>query len=281
MTTTIAPSTPTGTPTGGYVIVSPSSCPPSTPTGAVIGQSDSTFSANNGGLQYQQYANSQFIIQNASSGPFFVDLSSPTSVTISDEDGDTLIINADGTFEAFAGACEIELVGSLLAPSSKSKAKRNELGSRQSAELCNDVQLFCNSRIGVFLEGVAGGALCLFLGGEIGAEIGGGIGFLGNVLGPEVGIPTTLLGVVLGGRLGAFLASKIGATLCSGVTSLLADQLCKACPSPVTCGAGTISCNGGACQDALSDPNNCGACGRVVSAFLSHAFKSGCHEHIC
>ena len=273
MTTTVTASTltttyvtPTGTPSGGYVVVSPSSCPPSTPTGTLIGQSDQTFSANNDGLQYQQYSNSQFIIQNATSGPFFVDLSSSSSVTISDTDGDTLTIYANGTFEAFAGSCEIEIVGSLLASSSKSKAKRKELERRQSSELCNDVQLFCNSRIGVFLEGAAGGALCLFLGGEIGADIGGGIGFLGNILGPEVGIPTTLLGVVLGGRLGAFLASKIGSTLCSGATSLLGDALCKACPSSVSCGVGTISCNGGPCQDALSDPNNCGACGNVVSA---------------
>jgi len=270
MTTTVAAVTPnttsatrTGAPTGDYVIVSPSSCPASTPTGALIGQSDPTFSAANDGLQYQQYSNSQFIIQNATNGPFFVDLSCPDSVALSDTDGDTLIIYANGTFEAFAGACELDIVGTLPAASSKIKAKRNALEIRQSSELCNDVQLFCNSRIGVFLEGAAGGALCLLLGGEIGADVGGAIGFLGNALGPEVGIPTTLLGVVLGGRLGAFLASKIGATLCSGATSLLADQLCKACPSSVTCGVGTISCNGGPCQDALSDPNNCGKCGNV------------------
>ena len=190
-------------------------------------------------------------------------------MTISDTDGDTLIINADGTFEAFAGNCAIEIVGKVPAGASKSKAKRNSLDTRQSSELCNDVQLFCNSRIGVFLEGAAGGALCLLLGSEIGADIGGGIGFLGNVLGPEVGLPTTLLGVYLGGRLGGFLASKIGATLCSGVTSVLADALCKACPSSVQCGTGTISCNNGPCQDALSDPNNCGACGKVVSTVQS------------
>ncbi|KIN07009.1 hypothetical protein OIDMADRAFT_46918 [Oidiodendron maius Zn] len=33
-------------------------------------------------------------------------------------------------------------------------------------------------------------------------------------------------------------------------------------PTP-TCAAGTLSCNGGPCQDVLSDPNNCGVCGNV------------------
>lgn len=33
-------------------------------------------------------------------------------------------------------------------------------------------------------------------------------------------------------------------------------------PAP-TCAAGTLSCNGGPCQDILSDPNNCGTCGNV------------------
>ncbi|MCJ1403079.1 hypothetical protein MMC11_006302 [Xylographa trunciseda] len=242
VTPTTTSGTPTGTPTGDYVIVSPSSCPPSKPTGALIGQSDQTFSDANGGLQYQQFSNSQFIIQNASIGPFFVDLSSPDSVAMSDANGDTLILYANGTFEAFAGACELDIVGTLPVPSSKSKAKRNTLEMRQSAELCNDVQLFCNSRIGVFLEGAAGGALCLLLGGEIGADVGGAIGFLGNALGPEVGIPTTLLGVFLGSRLGAFLASDIGAVLCSGATSLLADQLCKACPTILTIAVNVAMC---------------------------------------
>ncbi|KAK6514580.1 hypothetical protein TWF281_004778 [Arthrobotrys megalospora] len=30
-----------------------------------------------------------------------------------------------------------------------------------------------------------------------------------------------------------------------------------------TCGPGTLSCNNGPCQDVLSDPSNCGACGNV------------------
>lgn len=33
------------------------------------------------------------------------------------------------------------------------------------------------------------------------------------------------------------------------------------------CRPGTITCNGGPCQDALSDPKNCGKCGNVVCAF--------------
>jgi hypothetical protein len=239
-----------------------------------VGQSDETVVAENGGLQYKQYPNSQFVIQDDNSGPFFVDLSVSSAVTISDADGDTLIIYANGTFEAFAGACELEIVGSGLAASSSSKAKRDacHLEKRQSSSaFCNDVQAFCNSAIGVFIEGAAGSALCAAVGADVGAdvgaEIGGGIGFLGNVFGPEVRTPTTILGVVLGEAVGTFLATKLGSTLCGGATSLLASKLCAACPSGTSCGSGTLSCNGGPCQDIVSDPNNCGACGNVASAF--------------
>jgi hypothetical protein len=232
----------------------------------LIGQSNASFSAANGGLQYTQYSNSQFIIQDANSGPFFVDLSSSSMLVISDTNGDTLIIYANGTFEAFAGNCELEIVGTWTDTGSSSKEKRNALERRQSSsELCNDLQLYCNSRLGVLFSSLAGGFLCASIGAELGADIGGGIGFLGNILGPEVGIPTTLLGVYLGGPLGSFIAGRIGQTLCAGATGLLADSLCKSCPP--TCGFGTITCNGGLCQDALSDPNNCGKCGNVVSAF--------------
>jgi hypothetical protein len=124
----------------GYVIVFPSSCPRSAPTGALIGQSDLTFSTDNNGLEYQQYPNSQFVIQDSTNGPFFVELSSTTTVTISDTDGDTLIIYANGTFEAFVGSCEIEIVGSWLAVNSSSKRKRSALERRQrSGVFCNAV----------------------------------------------------------------------------------------------------------------------------------------------
>lgn len=33
-----------------------------------------------------------------------------------------------------------------------------------------------------------------------------------------------------------------------------------------TCSVGQASCNGGACQDILSDPNNCGTCGNVCGS---------------
>jgi hypothetical protein len=256
----------------GYVIVSPTSCPPSAPTGSLIGISNSNFSQQYNGLQYQQYPNSQLIIQNNATGPIFVDLSSNSSVTMSDGAGDTLILYANGTFQAFAGDCELEIVGSWLSPNGTSPAngtlsRRQDLalglGRRQSSELCDAAQAYCNSQLGTFITGVAGAVICGALGAEIGADVGGAIGFLGNILGPEVGIPTTLLGVVLGGRLGAFLAGKIGQALCGGATGLLGDALCKACPP--TCPAGQIRCNGGACMDFLSDPNNCGGCGITVS----------------
>ncbi|KAK6360922.1 hypothetical protein TWF730_007037 [Orbilia blumenaviensis] len=38
---------------------------------------------------------------------------------------------------------------------------------------------------------------------------------------------------------------------------------------PPTCAPGTLSCNGGACQDILSDPENCGACGNKCEAGAS------------
>ena len=243
----------------GYIIVSPSSCPPSTPSGTVVGQSDATFSAANGGLQYQQYENSQFIIQNATSGTFFVDLSSSTSITISDTDGDTLIIYANGTFEAFAGSCEIEVVGSGLAVSSSSSGKRSALERRQSSALCSDVKSFCESEIGKFIITIVSTGVCNALGTQIGVEIGAGIGFLGNIFGPEVGLPTTLLGAFLGGKFSSYI--------CAAATFLLSEGLCNACPDNGLCGFGTLSCNGGPCQDILSDPNNCGACGNVVSTF--------------
>lgn len=223
-------------------------------------KSDATFSAANGGLQYQQYPNSQFIIQNATSGPFIVDLSSSSSVSISDTDGDTLIIYANGTFEAFAGSCEIEIVGSGLAASSSSKGKRSALERRQSLDFRNDVKSFCSSTIGQVIIGLVSTGLCNAVGLKIGADIGAGIGFLGNVFGPEVGIPTTIAGVILG--------KKFSSYICSAATTLLGIELCEACPSSGSCSFGTLSCNGGPCQDVLSDPNNCGPCGNIVSAFL-------------
>jgi hypothetical protein len=158
-----------------------------------------------------------------------VDLSASSAVTISDADGDTLIIYANGTFEAFASACELEIVGPALPASSSSKAKRDacHLEKQQSSSaFCNDVQAFCNSAISVFLESAAGSALCVAVGANVGAEIGG-IGFLGNVFGLEVGIPTTLLGVALSETIGNFLATKLRSTLCVGITAtvLLTESL--------------------------------------------------------
>jgi hypothetical protein len=124
-----------------------------------------------------------------------VDLSTSSAVTISDADGDTLIIYANSTFKAFAGACELEIVGPALPASFSSKAKRDacHLEKQQSSSaFCNNVQAFCNSAIRVFLKGAAGSAQCVAVKADVGAEIGGGIRFLKNVFRLEVGIPTTL-----------------------------------------------------------------------------------------
>jgi hypothetical protein len=220
-------------------------------------------------LQYQQFPGSQFILQNATSGPFYVDLSNPSELVISDTQGDTLIIYSNGTFVAFAGNCELEIVGTWQGSGSKEK-RGFELETRQvSSVLCNDIQFFCNNGFGVAVAGGAGAFLCASIGASVGAGIGGGIGFLGNFLGPEVGVPTTLEGVVIGGRIGAFLATRFGQTLCGAAASYGLYELCLACPPTTQCGPRTITCNSGPCQDALSDPNNCGKCGNVVSGFAS------------
>jgi hypothetical protein len=39
---------------------------------------------------------------------------------------------------------------------------------------------------------------CNVIGGRIGANTGGDIGFLGNAAGPEVDLPATILGTALG-----------------------------------------------------------------------------------
>jgi len=256
----------------GYVIVSPSSCPPSpSPTGTPIGQSNSSFSDAYGGVQYQQFANSQFIIQNATSGPFYLDLSSPTELVISDTEGDTLIIYSNGTFVGFVGNCELEIVGSWQPTPGAGGKERRDVGleTRQlPSGLCNGIQFFCNYGIGAAISGFGAAFVCASIGAEVGADIGGGIGFLGNLLGPEVGIPTTIAGVIIGEALGGFVAGRLGQSLCGAGTAYLLFEMCDACPK-TNCAPGTITCNGGPCQDALSDPNNCGGCGIVVSAFGS------------
>lgn len=255
--------TPTITTASGYVIVSPTSCPfpnPS-PTGTAIGKSDNTFSAAHGGLTYQQFADSTFILSNATSGPYYADFSDPQRLVISDTEGDTLIIYSNGTYLGFAGNCELEFVGSWKAPLSKRDLDVSlAIFARQVSSA------LCNTGVGVAIAGFGASYLCASLGADLGAEIGGGIGFLGNLFGPEVGIPTTLLGVALGGQLGAFIAGRFGQSLCGGAATALTYDLCQACPPTTQCGPGTITCNNGPCQDALSDPNNCGKCGNVVSS---------------
>jgi hypothetical protein len=123
--------------------------------------------------------------------------------------------------------------------------------------------------MGKSIASAAGGLACNSITVAIGAEVGGAIGFLGNILGAEVGLPIILAGVVLGKSLVTFLKNKYGNALCEAAMGYSVDRLCTTCPSTAQYGPGTITCNGGACQDALSDTNNCGAYGRVVSAFPS------------
>ncbi|ETS75463.1 hypothetical protein PFICI_12407 [Pestalotiopsis fici W106-1] len=249
-----------------FVIVSPTYCPPSIrPTGVPISQSDANFSASHEGLQYQQFPNSQFILKNDSGEPFYLDLSTPTQLIVEDADGYMLILYENGTYNAFAGACELEIIGSWPSPGSSPTGRKRDMTIRRQAgsALCSDIQFFCNKNLGKAVLAVGGGLACAAIAKQVGAEIGGAVGFLGNLLGPEVGLPTTLVGAAVGGQLGGFLAGKYGQVLCANAATYLGSELCSACPPPSNCGPGTISCNGKPCQDILSDPSNCGACGNV------------------
>ncbi|CZR67801.1 uncharacterized protein PAC_17700 [Phialocephala subalpina] len=273
-TTTIgASSTPINT-ANGYAIVSPNSCPsPVAPTGTPIGQSNSSFSDEFGGLQYQQFPGSEFIISNGND-TLYVDLSSPHAAVISDSSGDTLIMYDNGTFVAFLANCGLEIVSTWplpSAPADKARRAGGELEARQaSGVLCNAVQFFCNDWRGVGLAALATSVGCHAIGAAIGQVVGGGIGFLGNALGPEVGIPATILGVVVG--------KKYGEYACNVGVAILLFELCKACPA-TNCPPGTISCNGGPCQDALSDPNNCESCGNVCPSGV--CINAQCSAPVC
>jgi hypothetical protein len=207
-----------------YAIVSPSSCPPSTPSGSLIGQSDPTFSEANGGLQYLQYPNSQFIIKDASDGSFFVDFSSSSYVSVSDTDGDTLILYNNGTFQAFVGSCQVEIVGSWLTMNSNSNRKRMDkrnILSEVFSEVCRGIHYFCDDPLGIGIAALAEGEFCSSIGSDVGASIGGAIGSLGEALGPEVGIPATIVGESVGGI--------VGDVLCTHALAELGALLCKSC----------------------------------------------------
>jgi hypothetical protein len=238
------------------------------PTGSPIAQSDSAFSAANNGLQWKQFPGSQYIISNDTSGPFYVDLSDATKITFQDAEGYILIYYANGNFDAFAGTCELEISGTWQPPTSPaSEDKRTiDLTTRQAgSSLCSDIQFICNTPLGIGITGITGAVACGQISPEITLAVGGGVGFLGSLLGPSVGIPTDLAGVVSGQPIGTFLSGRYGQILCNGAAAILAYQLCHSCPPPSACGPGTAVCNNGICQDVLSDPNNCGSCGNVVS----------------
>lgn len=191
---------------------------------------------------------------------------------LEDADGYMLILYANGTFLAFAGECELEIIGTVPLPTNAVTPRDVALFKRQSGSaLCNDIQFFCYKEIGAMITAGASAAFCNILGVEVFGWLGGGVGFLGNLLGPEVGIPTTLGGVVIGEAIGAFLASKIGNTLCGVAAGDFVYNMCGKCPDPSLCGHGTALCNG-KCIDILSDPNNCNGCGMTVS--LHHAYQT-------
>lgn len=262
-TQTIYPSIPS---TDGYLIVSPTSCPASAPTGSVVEQSDAAFSDANSGLQYTEYANAQFVLQNSTSGSFFVDASNPSQLTASDGEGNTLIIHADGTFQVFLGNCALEIGGSWL--DGAAPGKRDNLSGHLTArDLCSATQGACNSDAVKVLAVAAGQEICKKVAVSALTRLGIGFGALGNIGGPFVGLPAMLGGAVLGNALGRFLINnKIGNAVCGlgmvGLFKLLCSGACF-CPS------GTARCTpGGPCVDTVSNANNCGSCGHVCPSGL-------------
>jgi len=216
----------------GYAILSPSSCPPSTPSGSLIGQSNDAFSEANEGLQYLQYPNSQFILQDNSSGPFFVDLSSSSSVAISDTAGNTLMIYANGTFQVFVGFCQLEIVGSWLASDSSGNRKRmaslerrrswSEFTHEVETSICSHIEAFCQSSIGNVITSYEAKSLCNRISVGVGEIAGGAAGsLLDEVLGPG----GTWGGAELGEELGALLAPWI----CQKILKWLYQKLCQEC----------------------------------------------------
>lgn len=241
----------------GYVIVSPTSCPPSAPTGSPIAESDSTFSSENNGLQWTEYPNSQFLAQNGASGPYFIDMSSTSQVTISDTSGSTLILFSNGFYEAFIANCQLLVVGkySSGAPS-KEKRSLAALDSRDNSAFCTVIRPFCTGYLGPLAAAYLGGAACaglaVTLGTLLGGVAGGAVGLLGFLGGPEIGIPTTIDGIAIGAEIGAesagplaaFLGTPNGSGLCSVGVFVMTTAMCNACPTassncvfPGTCGS--------------------------------------------
>ncbi|KAF1828556.1 hypothetical protein BDW02DRAFT_574783 [Decorospora gaudefroyi] len=287
--------TPSSSPTSikDYVVVSPTACliAPK-PSGAIISQSDADFSEANDGLTWEQYPDSRFKVQaNDTSPPQYLDISVPSQISISDEEGNTLILYGNGTYAAYTALCELAVFGEWDSDALPDVTRRGDTAvalfrKRQAgSSLCKDIQGYCSSTPGQILNAVLGNTICILLGQRIGQTVGGAIGFLGNALGPEVGIPTTLGGVVIGGRIGAFLATKFGSNLCAAATTYAMVKICAQCPDPKLCGEGTLRCSlEGECQDVLSDPNNCGACGNTCPSGRcrnGQCTQPTCNQSVC
>ena len=210
-----------------YVIVSPSSCPPSQPSGTAIGQSDASLSAANSGLQYEEYPNSQLTVQDDEDGPFFIDLSDPNAIVIAASDGDTLVLYTDGTFSAYVGSCEYQIVSRWHHGPLKLTSKAKKRSSMK--EICNIIHSLCEHPLAIILAEAIDAKIgvCAKVGAMIGEDIGGRIGYVGFLGGPEVGLPATLIGTVVG--------RKFGPVLCEKAVDLFIKEICdtvKTCPTP-------------------------------------------------
>lgn len=218
---TTATTTTTPLPSGAYVIVSPTACPPAQPTGTLLEQNSALFSKKNK-LQYQYYSGSQYTFQATKKQPMFVDLSNPNAVAISINGDSTLILHTDGTFEAFVGGCALQIVGKWQndgTTTDTASTSSTSLNRRQSNQIfCQGVNQLCGLVFDSLIGQFSITEMCAATASVIGAEIGAGVGFAGSFGNPLIGIPATFVGARVG--------QLVGTGICIAGLQLLSDKVC-------------------------------------------------------
>jgi hypothetical protein len=175
---------------------------------------------------------------------------------------DTLILRTDGTFDAFMGACQLQVGGSWAHESNgtttSSIEERRDLSLSSLIDFCSLARKMCDKVLEDVLKKSPPAKVCDRVAGRIGQRIGIGVGSLGDALGPEVGIPTTLLGGALGQYLGSQLCDKgietLSDTVCDIGTCEQADyedEDSKGCSHGKGIGKAIFCCTG-SCIDGSS-----------------------------